>query len=93
MKPPPKPVDWGLTTPRQVRVAIQASTALPPSRRTSVPAFEQTGISEATEAVGKLVILLGEGGGQFQRQAVSNKRKAKLTFVGISGMEGFPMVD
>ena len=51
MKPPPPiPVECKLTTPRQIQLAMAASTAVPPFQRMSVPITEHWAASAATAA-------------------------------------------
>src|SRR5258708_36210361 len=46
--PPPGPATNGIVTPRALAVATAASTALPPSFRTSMPAWLAPGSIDAT---------------------------------------------
>ena len=46
--PPPRPEDWGSTSPSTACTATAASTADPPRRRTAIPASTASGLAAAT---------------------------------------------
>ncbi len=66
-KPPPIPALCGWTTPMQRRAATAASTALPPSRITSLPICEHGTASDATAALLNLPSFDGDALGHRTR--------------------------